>query len=149
MRPFSVVFPPFAMALITLNCMFNWLVNSITYYGLSLNSAALPTNLYLSNAIFAMTEIPAYLFATIAVDRKMLGRKFSLAGCLLIGGACTLLSTVFGEIAFCERDDPDRFENGWIVAGFVCSLVGKMAISASFAIIYNLTAELWGVSENF
>merc|ERR1711976_678537 len=131
------------MALITLNCMFNWLVNSITYYGLSLNSASLPTDLYTSNLISAMIEMPAYLFATFAVDWKVLGRKYSLAGCLLLGGVCTLLSTVFNEIAFCEKDSEDRFKNGWIVTGFVCSLLGKMAVSSSFAIIYNLTAELF------
>ena len=34
------------MALILLNCSFNWLVNSMTYYGLSLNSAALPGSVY-------------------------------------------------------------------------------------------------------
>lgn len=35
------------MKLITLNMMFNWFVNSLVYYGLSLNAGALAGNILL------------------------------------------------------------------------------------------------------
>merc|ERR1712110_1046500 len=90
------------MALVTLNCMFNWLVNSITYYGLSLNGAALPTNLYVSNLVYAAAEIISYVFAIYVIEHPRIGRRGGLGGFLLLGGACTLLSTICSEIAFCE-----------------------------------------------
>lgn len=79
------------MTLMTLNLMFNWMVNSITYYGLSLNSAALPTNIYLSNFLYAVIELPSYAVFGFLIETKMFGRKGSLAWALLVGGICTLL----------------------------------------------------------
>ena len=66
-----------------------------------------------------------------------------MSGCLLIGGALSYLSTVFSELSICEKDAENPFENGFVVAGFVVSILGKAAISMSFSIVYNVTAELF------
>jgi len=131
------------MTMITLNCIFLWFVCSLTYYGFSLNAAALPTSLYVSNAFYAASELPAYALASWMVEKPQFGRKNTMSGCLLIGGALSYLSTVFSELSICEKDAENPFENGFVVAGFVVSILGKAAISMSFSIVYNVTAELF------
>ena len=131
------------MTMITLNCMFLWFVCSLTYYGFSLNAAALPTSLYVSNLFYAASELPAYALASWMVEKPQFGRKNTMSGCLLIGGALSYLSTVFSELSICEKDAENPFENGFVVAGFVVSILGKAAISMSFSIVYNVTAELF------
>ena len=133
------------MRLITINCMFNWFANSIVYYGLSLNAAALPLDLYWSNAFYCFVEVPAYFLAMYLVEVPLLGRKGTLVACLLTGGIACLLQVILSELSYCESQDIQGFSdmNGLVLAGFICSMVGKSAISISFAVIYNVTAELF------
>jgi len=131
------------MALITINCMFNWFVNSTTYYGLTLNAAALPTSLYVSNLVGALGEILGVIIAINTVDRPTFGRKKVLITFLLTAGVCTLLSTIFSEFGYCDKDADDRFSNPWILLSFILAQIGKVSISGSFAVIYNVTAELF------
>ena len=56
----------------------NWLVTSITYYGISLN-ATLHKDLYMNFILKAACQIPSYLFCMILAER--LGRRFLLAIC--------------------------------------------------------------------
>jgi len=124
------------MKLITLNMMFNWFVNSLVYYGLSLNAGELAGTDFLNNTLNGLVEFGAYLFIILTMDK--LGRKVLLSGCLFIGGIGCLTSTAFNSFS----DGRNAFET----AGTVFALLGKMAVSGSFAIVYNYTAELYPTS---
>ncbi len=67
-------------------------VNSLVYYGLSLSTVNLGGNLYVAFFISGAVEVPAYLYALIAIE--LFGRKINLSGTMVIGGvAC--LTTIF------------------------------------------------------
>lgn len=48
---------------------FNRLVTSLVYYGLSFNADDLAGNMYLNFALSGIVEIPAYLLASILVNK--------------------------------------------------------------------------------
>ena len=56
------------LCLRTLNLCFNWLVNSGTYYGLSLSASNLGGNPYYNYLIYAAVEIPAYAFNLVVLN---------------------------------------------------------------------------------
>jgi len=117
----------------TLNVMFNWFVNSLVYYGLSLNVGSLAGDVYLNNALSGIVEAAAYLICAFTIDR--FSRKKLLAGCLLVGGTFCLVSTVFNHFA--------AGKIAMVHSGTAFALLGKMAVSASFSVIYNYTSELY------
>jgi OCT family organic cation transporter-like MFS transporter 4/5 len=108
-----------------INIFFSWFVNSGVYYGLSLNTSNLGGNDYLNFFISGAVEVPAYTFLLLCLNT--LGRKFVLCGCMLAGGiamsACALV--------------PDDMT--WLLITF--SMIGKCCITASYGVIYILTAE--------
>ncbi|XP_013402164.1 organic cation transporter protein-like [Lingula anatina] len=112
---------------LTVNVCFNWMVNSMVYYGLSLNSAGLGGDLYLNFTLMGAIEIPAYTLAVFLIDK--IGRRMSLVGFMILGGvACIVSGTVPSDLH-------------WLI--MTMALIGKMGISASFAVIYVLTAEVY------
>jgi len=120
------------MRLITINMMFNWFVNSLVYYGLSLNAGELAGTPFLNNTLNGLVEFGAFFVIVLTMDR--LGRRYLLCGCLLLGGFGCLASTVTKHYA-----TTDAMVN--LATAF--ALIGKMAVSGSFAIAYNFTAELY------
>jgi len=132
----NVLFKREKVRKITLNVMFNWFVNSLVYYGLSLNVGSLAGDVYLNNALSGVVEAAAYLILAFTIDR--FSRKKLLAGCLLVGGTFCLVSTVFNHFAAGNID--------MVRSGTAFALLGKMSVSASFAIIYNYTSELYPTS---
>jgi len=121
------------MRLITYNISICWFVNSMVYFGLSMNASSLSGSDFLNNALNALVEFPAYGF--IVLSRRKVQRKTILCTCMIVAGVCCLASTLV-KIVFYEsilKED--------IVTAFV--LFGKMFISASFAIISSFTAEIY------
>ncbi|XP_054752659.1 organic cation transporter protein-like isoform X2 [Lytechinus pictus] len=113
------------MRLRTINLVCIWMVNSLVYHGLSLNSSNLGIDLYLAFALSAAVEIPAYILAFVIVE--FFGRKLSVFGCMMLGGvAC--ISTAFIEHA---------------IALTSVAMIGKFGISAASNIIYLYTVELY------
>ncbi|XP_072182317.1 organic cation transporter protein-like [Diadema setosum] len=109
----------------TLNCMFNWTVNTLVYYGLSLSTSDLGVNDYVAFFISGAVEIPAYICSIFAID--IIGRKWTLSGSMLAGGvAC--LCTIFTPLGVWRT---------------TVAMIGKFGISASFCIIYVYSAELF------
>ena len=80
------------MAIITLNCCFNWVANALVYWGISLGAGGIPGNIIFTNAMYGFIEIPAILMFGFSMNWKFLGRKKSLALFLILGGCSCLLS---------------------------------------------------------
>lgn len=119
------------MASRTLIIFFNWLVVSLTYYGLSLNSGNLGGNLYLNFTLVAVVEFPAYTVCLLLLDR--LGRKWLHCISMLVGGvACvsTVFTTIYGG-----------HDLQWLT--ITLAMIGKLGASAAFAVIYVFSAELF------
>ncbi|CAL1533640.1 unnamed protein product [Lymnaea stagnalis] len=119
------------MARISLNVWFNWLVNSLVYYGLSLNTENLAGNPYLNFCVAGAVEIPAYVIC-IAVLNKV-GRRWPLILSMYMGGVACILSG-------CIPVDGDQTMETITV---ILAMIGKFGITASYAIIYLMAAELF------
>ncbi|GIY28981.1 hypothetical protein CDAR_79151 [Caerostris darwini] len=111
----------------SMNIFFNWIVNALVYYGLSLSTGHLSGNIYGNFAILAAVEIPAVLLATWALT--YCGRRYVLCTVMVFGGiSCG--ATVFV---------PQYLQ--WVST--LLAVLGKSAIAASFAIIYIYSAEIY------
>ncbi|KAL6100128.1 uncharacterized protein ACO6RY_01795 [Pungitius sinensis] len=103
-----------------------WFVNVLVYYGLSFGVSRLGTNLYLSQFVFGLVEIPARSLVLLVLPCT---RRLSQSGFLAVGGlACLLMLAV-------PADHPK------VLTGL--AMVGKFGITASFAVIYVYTAEIF------
>uniref|UniRef100_A0A4W5N696 Si:dkey-166k12.1 n=1 Tax=Hucho hucho TaxID=62062 RepID=A0A4W5N696_9TELE len=103
-----------------------WFVNVLVYYGLSLGVSKLGSDLYLTQFIFGLVEIPARSLVLLFLPWS---RRLSQSGFLALGGvACLLTLTV-------PTDHPN------LLTGL--AMVGKFGITASFAVIYVYTAEIF------
>ena len=107
---------------------FNWLVNNFVYYGVGLKSIDLGTNPYVSFSISASVEILA--FGTVILIINKVGRKKSYFFFLLLaGGSC--ISSVF-------------IDNVYV--SLTVAMVGKYAVSASYAILRLYSNEIFPTS---
>uniref|UniRef100_A0A8B9QP20 Major facilitator superfamily (MFS) profile domain-containing protein n=1 Tax=Anas platyrhynchos TaxID=8839 RepID=A0A8B9QP20_ANAPL len=101
-----------------------WFVNSIVYYGLSLNVTNFGLDIYLTQLAFGAVEIPARVGCIFLL--QWFGRRKSQAGTLLLSGLSLL---------FPPSDEP--------MAITVLATIGKFAASASFSCSYVYSAELF------
>uniref|UniRef100_UPI0037E92645 solute carrier family 22 member 13-like n=1 Tax=Semicossyphus pulcher TaxID=241346 RepID=UPI0037E92645 len=104
-----------------------WFGISLMYYGLSLNVGNFGLDIYLTQFIFGLVEIPARLGSLPLIQH--FGRKTVQAGVLFFGGAACL------AILAIPTDLP--------VVVTVIAVLGKFAATASFSIVYVYTAELY------
>ncbi|XP_032390876.1 solute carrier family 22 member 13 [Etheostoma spectabile] len=110
----------------TIILFYIWFVNVLVYYGLSLGVSKLGTNLYLTQFVFGLIEVPARSLVLLVLP---FSRRLSQSGFLATGGlACLLMLAV-------PADHPN------VVTGL--AMVGKFGITASFAVIYVYTAEIF------
>ncbi|XP_048771044.2 organic cation transporter protein-like isoform X2 [Ostrea edulis] len=115
----------------TLIIFFNWMVVSMTYYGLSLNTGNLGGDFYVNFLISGVVEFPAYALCLLLLDRW--GRKKCHCSAMLLGGiAC--LCTIF-TISFGGKDLQ------WLTT--TLAMIGKLGSAAAFAVIYVFSAELY------
>ncbi|XP_071801412.1 organic cation transporter protein-like [Asterias amurensis] len=113
------------MAAKTINLQYNWVVNSLIYYGLSQSTGDLGVDDYWAFFVSGAVEIPAMIYAAIAVEK--FGRKWNTGILELIGGvAC--LATIFMSVGI------------WRTA---VAMLGKFCISATYSIIYLYSTELF------
>ena len=143
----------------------------MVYYGLSLNSSNLGGNDYINFFISGAVEFPAYLFCQLTLH--YIGRRWSLAGTMIVGGISLLciLAVPKGEPLMVYRSVTKTihhsfassilsYNTDWTkeqvwrfplfvlltdlnVVTIVLAMIGKFCISASFAIIYVFSAELF------
>ncbi|NXT20552.1 S22AD protein, partial [Syrrhaptes paradoxus] len=104
-----------------------WFVNSLVYYGLSLNVTNFGLDIYLTQLAFGAVEIPARLGCIFML--QWFGRKKTQAVLLLLSGLVCLIITGIPE------DQP--------VVTTVLAIIGKFTASASFSTSYVYSAELF------
>ncbi|XP_038651878.1 solute carrier family 22 member 5-like [Scyliorhinus canicula] len=112
---------------ITIINLIVWIIMAIGYYGLSLNTPNLHGDDYLNCFFSAAIEIPANIAAWFFLQRY--SRKFSLSGSLFLGGI----------VLFFVQLIPPNLS----ILATVLVMVGKLANTCAFAIIYAYTAELY------
>ncbi|XP_009321776.1 PREDICTED: solute carrier family 22 member 13-like [Pygoscelis adeliae] len=104
-----------------------WFVNSLVYYGLSLNVTNFGLDIYLTQLAFGAVEIPARVGCIFTL--QWFGRKKTQAVLLLLSGLVCLIITGIPE------DQP--------VVTTVLAIIGKFMASASFSTSYVYSAELF------
>ncbi|XP_070567954.1 organic cation transporter protein-like [Ptychodera flava] len=115
----------------TLILAFNYLANSMVYFGLSLSTSSLGGSDYLNAFISAAVEIPGYGLPIFLMDSPRLGRRWCLFGSMILSGCgciATVLVPVCGNLS-------------WLRV--TLAMIGKFGISASFGIVYVYSAELF------
>ncbi|XP_035382548.1 solute carrier family 22 member 13b isoform X1 [Electrophorus electricus] len=104
-----------------------WFVTSLVYYGVSLNVGNFGLDIYVTQLIFGIAEIPARLGCFPLIE--YFGRKICQCVVLLLGGtACLVILAI-----------PTEFP----VVVTVIAVIGKFSLAASFSIVYVYTAELY------
>ncbi|XP_032067207.1 solute carrier family 22 member 5-like isoform X1 [Thamnophis elegans] len=112
---------------ITIMCVILWMVISIGYFGLSLDTPNLHGDIYLNCFLSAVIEIPAYTISWLLL--QYLPRRYSMAGVLFLGG-CVLLFIQFVPAHL-------------YVLTIIFVMIGKFGITSSFSMVYVYTAELY------
>ncbi|XP_035669815.1 organic cation transporter protein-like [Branchiostoma floridae] len=111
----------------SLNLFYNWCVNSLVYYGISLNTSALSGNVYLNFALSGFVEIPAYLISIYLLDK--FGRRLPLCILLVFGGISCIVAFFIPKSL------------GWLTT--TLAMTGKFCITATFGIVYIFSAEIF------
>ncbi|XP_048771116.2 organic cation transporter protein-like [Ostrea edulis] len=124
---FLDLFRPYQMLILSLNVWFNWLVNAMVYYGLALGTDNLGGDPYINFMIAGAVEIPAYIICVLCLNR--LGRKKPLTISMIFGGISCVAS------AFIPKD--------LVALKVTLAMFGKFGITASYAIIYLMAAEVF------
>jgi len=110
----------------TLIMFYLWFTNNLVYYGLTFNLGKLvPGNLHMNMMVSGALEILAYTVAIFAFLK--LGRRFSLSSFMAFAGVALLLT--------------QATENQ--TAKTVLAQLGKFAITASFAMVWQYGAEIF------
>ncbi|XP_005882689.1 PREDICTED: solute carrier family 22 member 13 [Myotis brandtii] len=104
-----------------------WFVDSLGYFGLSLQVGDFGLDIYLTQLIFGAVEVPARYSSIFMM--QWFGRRWSQMGTLVLGGLMCI-STIF-----VPADLP--------VVATVLAIVGKFATAAGFTISYVYSAELF------
>uniref|UniRef100_UPI00398F1D4D organic cation/carnitine transporter 2-like n=1 Tax=Pristiophorus japonicus TaxID=55135 RepID=UPI00398F1D4D len=112
---------------ITIINLLVWMILSIEYYGLSLNTPNLNGDAYLNCFFSAAIEVPAYTAAWLLLQR--FSRRFSLSGALFLGGL----------VLFFIQLVPSNLS----ILTTMLVMVGKFVITSAFSMVYVYTAELY------
>ncbi|XP_072562749.1 solute carrier family 22 member 4 isoform X2 [Paramormyrops kingsleyae] len=104
-----------------------WVILSIGYFALSLNTSNLAGSAYLNCFISAAIEVPAYTSAWLLF--RYVPRRLCLLSTLLLGGVVLLFIQFVPE--------------GLVSLSITLEMLGKFGVTAAFSIIYAYTAELY------
>ncbi|XP_054635398.1 solute carrier family 22 member 7-like [Dunckerocampus dactyliophorus] len=104
-----------------------WFEVACSYYGIGLNISGFGVNIYLTQLIYGVSELPAKFFILFSLNK--LGRKLNQSGGLVLTGLCL----------FCNVLIPAHY------AAFrtIVAALGKMFSEAAFTVLYLYTAELY------
>ncbi|CAN0916547.1 Organic cation/carnitine transporter 4 [Linum grandiflorum] len=102
---------------------------AVAYYGLNLNVVNLKTNIYLSVAINAVAETPAFALTGLLVDR--VGRKPLAIGTMFFSSVFCFFGSVVGD------------EGAWRVVRMVCGVLGIFGMAGTYNLFFIYAAELF------
>ncbi|XP_072517950.1 solute carrier family 22 member 4-like [Salminus brasiliensis] len=108
-------------------CSLLWMVITMSYYGLILNTNNLHGDPYLNFFISAVVELPAFFIAMLLL--KYCSRRFCQSSTLLLGGVIILF------VQLVPKDLPEL--------SIFLEMVGKFGITAAFCVVYAVTSELF------
>ncbi|XP_077988709.1 organic cation transporter protein-like [Glandiceps talaboti] len=117
----------------TLVMIFVWFVNSLVYYGLSLNTGLLGGNKYLNFFLSGAVEIPAYIVSAAVV--AVWGRRIPLCSFHILGGVACIITV------FIPEETDSGTDLSWLI--LTVALIGKFGIAGSFAIVFLYSTELF------
>ncbi|CAG5871677.1 solute carrier family 22 member 4-like [Menidia menidia] len=115
------------ITIIILLCASLWMIITISYYALILNTSNLHGDPFLNCFLSAVTEVPAYLIALLLL--KFCSRHFCQSSTLFLGGVMIL----------CVRLIPI----GLPALAVFLEMCGKFGTTAAFCIVYSVTSELF------
>ncbi|XP_066244329.1 solute carrier family 22 member 4 isoform X1 [Saccopteryx leptura] len=115
------------IATITIMFLLLWMLTSVGYFALSLNSPNLHGDAYLNCFLSALIEVPAYITAWLLL--RTLPRRYIIAGVLFLGGGVLLLIQLVPA------------DYSFLSIGLV--MLGKFGITSAFSMLYVFTAELY------
>ncbi|KAM9315239.1 solute carrier family 22 member 7-like [Pholidichthys leucotaenia] len=104
-----------------------WFGVACTYYGISLNVAGFGLNIYLTQFIYGVIELPAKAFVYFTVNK--IGRRLSQAGTLILTGLLILCNMFI---------PPDKG-----IFRTAVGALGKMFSESSFTTVFLYTTELY------
>ncbi|PIO27056.1 hypothetical protein AB205_0194840 [Aquarana catesbeiana] len=104
-----------------------WMIISVGYFGLSLNTPNLHGDPYLNCFLSAIIEVPAYVIAWVLL--RSFSRRYSTSSTLFLGGVVLLLIQLV----------PQELN----ILSIVLVMLGKFGITAAFSMVYVYTAELY------
>ena len=87
---FASLFSRWYVAKNTIIMFVNWIVTTMCYYGLSLNSVNLVGDTYVNFVLSAAIEIPSYIFCVLFMDH--VGRKPILVFCQILAGVSCIVA---------------------------------------------------------
>ncbi|NXM40248.1 S22A5 protein, partial [Gymnorhina tibicen] len=112
---------------ITIMSVLIWMIISVGYFGLSLDTPNLHGNVYVNCFLSAVIEVPAYIISWLLL--RNLPRRYSMAAALFLGG-CVLL---FIQLV------PSHIR----ALSILLVMLGKFGITSAFSMVYVYTAELY------
>ncbi|XP_053892355.1 organic cation/carnitine transporter 2-like [Malaclemys terrapin pileata] len=112
---------------VTIMSVIIWMIISVGYFGLSLDTPNLHGDAYVNCFLSAVIEVPAYIIAWVLL--RNLPRRYSMAAALFLGG-CVLL--------FIQLVPPHLH-----ILSIILVMLGKFGITSSFSMVYVYTAELY------
>ncbi|NWX12057.1 S22A7 protein, partial [Aegotheles bennettii] len=104
-----------------------WFGVAFSYYGMSLNLTGFGLNMYLSQFVFGVIEIPAKMVMYVLVNR--VGRRQSQAWTLILTGLCVGANVIIPKSFTSLRS--------------VVAIMGKGFSEAAFTTVYLYTSELY------
>lgn len=108
-------------------CSGLWVIITLSYYALILNTSNLHGDPYVNCFLSAVTEVPAYIIALIML--KFLARRICQSTTLLVGGVMIL----------CVHLIPINLP----AIGVFLEMLGKFGITAAFCIVYTVSSEVF------
>ncbi|CAI9732230.1 cation transporter 15-like [Octopus vulgaris] len=114
-------------AMISVNIWFNWLVNSMIYFGVTLNSVDMSGNRYINFLVMSAVEIPANILGCITF--KWFGHRKPLCFFMVFGGINCIVSNFVPK------------GNFWFP--LILAVLGKLGATASYDGVYLTTAEIF------
>uniref|UniRef100_G1SJV5 Solute carrier family 22 (organic cation/zwitterion transporter), member 4 n=1 Tax=Oryctolagus cuniculus TaxID=9986 RepID=G1SJV5_RABIT len=115
------------IATMTIMSVLLWMLTSVGYFALSLNSPNLHGDPYLNCFLSALIEVPAYITAWLLL--RTLPRRYIIAGVLFWGGGVLLLIQLVPA------------DYNFVSIGLV--MLGKFGVTSAFSMLYVFTAELY------